>query len=412
MKGSEISPMFWRILWRLLHASRGRLLLAFIAVASGAAVCAALLNLDLDAGDKLAREFRVLGANVIVAPQRSTDAVPLMDAAAMAQINALRVPEIVAAAPYLYIAAQAEPPAASNVAQTGPAAQAGNVAASNAAQQPDKASGVPVIVAGTWFDQIASMNSWWKIQGQWVSGRDDSTHCMAGSEVAKTLGLSPGSALILRYGGREASLIVSGIATSGGSEDSQLFVSLEVAQSLAALGERIGLVQLSVRGSAPAIENVMKQLAQALPGLSVLPVRQLAATEGRLLERIRGLLLATVFLILLLTALGVLAAMAGLALERRRDVGLMKALGGSVQRVIGFFLAEAMVVGLAGGVLGCGAGMLLSQWMGARIFATSIAPRLIVLPVILILMVAVSLAGALPLGLLGRVRPAEILRGE
>ena len=393
--------MFWRILWRLLHASRGRLLLAFIAVASGAAVCAALLNLDLDAGDKLAREFRVLGANVIVAPQRSTDAVPLMDAGAMAQINALRVPEIVAAAPYLYIAAQA-----------GPAAQAGNVAAGNAAQQADKASGVPVIVAGTWFDQIARLNSWWKIEGQWVPGRNDSTHCMAGSEVAKTLGLSPGSALILRYGGREASLIVSGIATSGGSEDSQLFVSLEVAQNLAALGGRIGLVQLSVRGSAPAIENIMKQLAQALPGLSVLPVRQLAATEGRLLERIRGLLLATVFLILLLTALGVLAAMAGLALERRRDVGLMKALGGSVQRVIGFFLAEAMVVGLAGGVLGCGAGMLLSQWMGARIFATSIAPRLIVLPVILILMVAVSLAGALPLGLLGRVRPAEILRGE
>src|SRR3984893_10494698 len=153
MKGGEISPMFWRILWRLLHASRGRLLLAFIAVASGAAVCAALLNLDLDAGDKLAREFRVLGANVIVAPQRSTDAVPLMDAAAMAQINALRVPEIVAAAPYLYIAAQADPPAASNVAQ------AGNVAAGNAAHQADKASGIPVIVAGTWFDQIARLNS-------------------------------------------------------------------------------------------------------------------------------------------------------------------------------------------------------------------------------------------------------------
>jgi putative ABC transport system permease protein len=156
----------------------------------------------------------------------------------------------------------------------------------------------------------------------------------------------------------------------------------------------------------------MKQFAQALPGLNVLPVRQLAAAEGRLLERIRGLLLATVFLILLLTVLGVLAAMAGSALERRRDVGLMKALGGSVQRVIGFFLAEAIVVGLAGGAIGCGAGMLLSKWMGVRVFATSIALRPIVLPVTLMLMVAVSLAGALPLGLLSRVRPAEILRGE
>jgi hypothetical protein len=58
--------MFWRILWRLLYASRGRLALALIAVISGAAVSAALLNLDLDATDKFTREFRVFGANVVV----------------------------------------------------------------------------------------------------------------------------------------------------------------------------------------------------------------------------------------------------------------------------------------------------------------------------------------------------------
>ena len=55
-------------------ASRGRWLLALVAVTSGAAVCAALLNLDLDAGDKLTREFRTLGANVVVSPQQSGDA--------------------------------------------------------------------------------------------------------------------------------------------------------------------------------------------------------------------------------------------------------------------------------------------------------------------------------------------------
>jgi putative ABC transport system permease protein len=143
-----------------------------------------------------------------------------------------------------------------------------------------------------------------------------------------------------------------------------------------------------------------------------LPVRQLAAAEGRLLERIRGLLFATIFLILVLSALGVLAAMAGLALERRRDVGLMKALGGSVRRVMRFFLAEATAVGIVGGVIGWAAGMFLSEWIGRRVFAASITPRLIVLPVTIALMIGVSLAGALPLRLLGRVRPAEILRGE
>jgi putative ABC transport system permease protein len=144
----------------------------------------------------------------------------------------------------------------------------------------------------------------------------------------------------------------------------------------------------------------------------VRPVRQIAEAEGRLLERIRGLIFATVFLILTLTSLGVLAAMAGLAMERRRDVGLMKALGGSVRTIMRFFLAEATAIGFAGGLLGFAAGMVLSEWVGQRVFSVSVTPRLIVLPATLALMVLVALAGALPLRLLGRVRPSEILRGE
>ena len=142
------------------------------------------------------------------------------------------------------------------------------------------------------------------------------------------------------------------------------------------------------------------------------PLRQIAEAEGRLLARIRGLLFGTVALILVLTAMGVLAAMAGLALERRRDVGLMKALGGSVRRIMRFFLAEATAIALVGCILGCIIGMVLSEWIGQRVFSVSITPRLIVAPATLALMVIVSLVGALPLRLLGRVHPSEILRGE
>ena len=99
--------MFWRILWRLLYASRARLVLALIAVASGAAVCTALLNLDLDATDKLTREFRVLGANVVVAAPQTGDATATLGAGSMRQIEELRLPGVVAAAPYLYLSAEA-----------------------------------------------------------------------------------------------------------------------------------------------------------------------------------------------------------------------------------------------------------------------------------------------------------------
>src|SRR6185437_2902404 len=131
--------MFWRILWRLLCTSRGRLALAILAVASGATVCAALMNLDLDAGEKLTREFRSLGANIVISPAQAGDTAQTMDAAVMDKIGALHVPAVTGAAPYLYI-----------VAEAGPRGEA-----------------VPVIVAGTWFDQVALMNSWWKVDGSW-----------------------------------------------------------------------------------------------------------------------------------------------------------------------------------------------------------------------------------------------------
>jgi putative ABC transport system permease protein len=287
---------------------------------------------------------------------------------------------LVAAAPYLYVAA-------------------------NAGTQ-------PVILAGTWFDQVAKMNSWWKVDGAWVTSRDDSSYCLVGQAAARQFGLAPGSHIDLRAGERNVSLTVSGIITAGGDEDSQIITSLHLAQNLAGLPGRVSLVQLSVSGTPPEIEGFTSRLADALPGLDVRPVRKLAAAEGSILGRIRGMIFWTITLILILTTLGVLASMAALAMERSRDVGLMKALGGSVQRIMRLFLAEAAALGVLGGTIGFAIGVVLARWIGGRVFGVAISPRLAVFPATIILAVAVALLGALPLRLLGRVRPAEILRGE
>ena len=372
--------MFLRILWKLLGASRGRLAVALIALTSGAAVCSALLNVNLDAERKLTQEFRTLGANVVIAPPAGGSEAALADAAVLDRIAALRVPQIVATAPYLYVAA-------------------------NSGTQ-------PVILAGTWFDQVAKMNSWWKLEGGWVSSRDDHEHCLVGFTAARQLGLAPGSAVQLRSGDRNISLTVAGIVTTGGAEDNQILTNLDSAQALAGLSGRVSLVQLSVSGTPAEIEGVTRKLADNLSGLDVRPVRQIAAAEGTILGRIQGLIFWTIALILVLSMLGVLASMAALAMERRQDVGLMKALGGTVQRIMRLFLAEAGMLGAVGGLLGFLIGVVLARWIGERIFGVVISARFEVLPITVALTIGVALAGAFPLRLLGRVRPAEILRGE
>ena len=75
--------MFWRIEFRLLKASRGRLAVALLALSSGAAITAALLNLQLDASRKLTREFRAFGANVILSAPEEPSAPATARAAAI-----------------------------------------------------------------------------------------------------------------------------------------------------------------------------------------------------------------------------------------------------------------------------------------------------------------------------------------
>lgn len=400
--------MFGRMLWQLLRFSRARLAVAFATLITGAAVLSALISLQLDVTAKLTRAFRTLGANVVVAPRRApgqteNDAA-LMPESVWERVQGLRDPAVVAAAPYLYVVARA----------------------------PTSGGSQQVIVAGTSLENVRAMDSWWRVSGAWAntSGFAQAPRAMVGTNVARQFKLKPGDSLELWYPSQQAlstrpaeqtppgshspslHVEVVGIITAGGAEDNQILVALSLAQQLAGLPHRIGMVQLSVAGTAQQIQGFVSRLAAALPEQDVQPIRQFTAAEEQLLGRIRLLILATVALILILTVLGVLATMAALAMERGRDVGLMKAIGGPMRRVLRLFLVEVGILGGLGGLCGYGLGIGLAEWLGRRVFGTGISVRLEVLPLTVLLMLGAALAGALPLRLLSRVSPAVILRGE
>jgi putative ABC transport system permease protein len=380
--------MFWRLVFQLLRGNRGRLAVAILAIVSGAAVVSALLNLDLGVQNKLTQEFRALGANVVISPatgasiQNSTAPPSLMrEDAVLPSLQRLQSSEVAALAPYLYVVARAQ--------------------------------ATPVVVAGTWLDQAQNLEPTWKLEGNWISSREDDSQCLIGRAVARQFRLAPGRALKIEYMDRFAECTVAGIVDAGGTEDDQVFASLRTVQSLANLQGQIALVQISVSGAAKTVADYTARVANALPtGVQVRPIRQVTEAEGALLSRIQLLIISMVLLILILTALCVLGTMAALAMERRKDVGLMKSLGGSISRIVGIFLAEVGVLGAAGGLLGAAIGVALSYWMGLRVFGTGISPRWEIFPVTVALMVAVAMAGALPLRALGNVKPAVILRGE
>ena len=165
-------------------------------------------------------------------------------------------------------------------------------------------------------------------------------------------------------------------------------------------------------GTPASIDRFIALLKQRITEASVRPIRQFTEGEAKIYNRISGLLTATVGIVLLLTALCVMAAMTNVAMERKMDVGLMKAIGGATRRVLRLFLAEAALLGLAGGLLGAAVGIFLSIGLGKAVFGVAAQPRLIVYPVAVGLTVLVAILSAFPLRRLANLRPASVFRGE
>jgi putative ABC transport system permease protein len=375
--------MFWRLVRRLFAAQRGRLLVILLALGASAALTAALLNLQVDARDRLTKEFRVFGANIIVAPRdtKSSAGVVTLNESTVDEVR-YSLPPLASADSYLYLVAA--------------------VSAASSAQP------VNAVIAGKRTERINQS----PLKSATASPRDNTNICLVGAKAAEQLHLQPRDPLSLKNENREEACTSEIADSRGDAQDSQIVVSLDAAQRLAALPNKVSLIQVSVPGTPRQIRDYIAVLAQNIPDADIHGLRQFTEAEAKIYTRVSGLLTATTALVLALTGLCVMAAMTNVAMERKNDVGLMKAIGGATRRVLRLFLAEAALLGLAGGIVGAAAGLLLSIWLGKTVFGVAARPRLIVYPVSVVLTILVAIVSSYPLRRLANISPASVFRGE
>jgi len=391
MAGSRATnkAMFWRIIRRLLGANRGRLFVILLGLGAGAAVTAALLNLQVDAKRRLTTEFRAFGPNVLILPKGSSAASSETLPESTVHLVPVNLPSgRVAVSSTLYMVASVFVP------QSGKSLSA-VVAGSN----PLAFQTASVLSSSS---PEASLNEPTPSPGPL---------CVAGARVAKQMGFQQDTELVLASGESRESCRVASFRQTGGPEDDRVEIGLRAAQRLANLPDRISAIELIVPGTPGEIQSYIADLQRLLPNVDVRPIRQFTEGEAKIYNRISGLLTATVAIVLLLTGLCVMAAMTNVAMERKVDVGLMKAIGGSMRRVLRLFLAEAALLGLAGGIIGAAAGIFLSIGLGKAVFGVAARPRLIVYPVAVGLTVIVAILSAFPLRRLAGIRPASVFRG-
>ena len=376
--------MFWRIVRRLFVAQRGRLLVILSALGASAALTAALLNLQVDARDRLTKEFRIFGANIIVAPRNSKSsavAAVTLDESVVEKVRQ-SLPPHASADSYLYLVAR--------------------VSSANSSEP------LNAVIAGKRSELIDQS----ALKSAIVTPRDNTNFCVVGTQAAQQLHLQPADQLTLQNNKAEETCVSEIADAHGDAQDSQIVVNLDAAQRLASLPGEVSLIQVSVPGTPREIREYIATLAQKIPAADVHGLRQFTDAEAKIYTRVSGLLTATTALVLALTGLCVMAAMTNVAMERKNDVGLMKAIGGATRRVVRLFLAEAALLGLAGGIVGAAAGLLLSIWLGKTVFGVAARPRLIVYPVSVALTILVAIVSSYPLRRLANISPASVFRGE
>src|SRR5262249_2439534 len=128
----------------------------------------------------------------------------------------------------------------------------------------------------------------------------------------------------------------------------------------------------------PYVSSIALQIQQVLPGADVRVIRRVAEGEGHILTRVRTLLWLVTFAALLAAPLAVGASSAASVIERRTEIGLMKALGAG-SGTIGFLLAaEQLLLALVGGAIGYALGFILARLVGQKIFGAPPEPSLLV----------------------------------
>jgi len=410
----------------------------------GMAVATAALSVSLDVGDRLAQEFRSLGANLLVTPE--ADSLPLeiggvdyrpANAGAYlpeADLGKLKTIfwrfNIMAFAPILEV-----PVTVSAVRNDTPIETPGNFTLIGT--WADK--NVPVPDGTTYETGIAKTNPWWQVEGKWFD--DSSKQCVVGAAFARRFGLRAGDQLkvVATPGGGQAielPLRVVGILSTGGPEDDGIVAPLGIAQVLAEKPGQYRRLYVSALTKpedafarrdpktmtpadfdtwycTPYISSIALQISEELRGTDVRVVRRVAEGEGNVLTRVRLLLWLVTFASLLAAALAVGASAAASVIERRTEIGLMKALGANSMIVGVLLAAEQLLLAIVGGGIGYAVGVILARILGERIFGFTPAPKLFVLLVILGLAAIITLLGsAFPLRKASRYDPAPILRGE
>lgn len=429
--------MFFRMLKGAILRQKGKMLMIAFTIALGASLATAMLNVMLDVGDKVNQELKTYGANITVVPKEASVIENLYDIEGdtPAQSAHLREDELGNIKTIFW---------AFNIVDFAPFV---NTEA--------QLNGNDVKVVGSWFNHhmdlptgesldagITSLRSWWDVtEGEWLDEQtaEDASSAMIGAVLAEQQNIHVGDTITLKTDKAAKDLTVVGVFDAGGDEDEAIYAPMDLVQELSGTDGLIDSIEVSAlttpdnelaRKAAKNpealsvaqyetwyctayVSSICYQIQEVITDSVASPVRQVAESEGSILDKTQLLMILITILSLVGAALGISNLVTASVMERSSEIGLLKAIGAYDRSISFIVLTEIIITAIIGGIAGYFLGFGFAQIIGKTVFSSAIQMRPMVIPLVAVLVVLVTLAGSIPaVRMLLKLRPAEVLHGR
>ena len=429
--------MFLRMVRGTFKRQWKKMLMIALTVALGASIATAMLNVMLDVGDKINEELKTYGSNITVVPQSEAVISKLYEVDDDVRSDYLKEERLNELLTIFW---------ANNITDFAPETDA-----------TVKLDGGDVKLVGSWFNHhlefvkkgttyqrdtgIINLRSWWDIKsGKWLDEEslDGSNYAMIGEELAKANNISVGDSITVKYEKNSTELTVVGIYEAGDDEDEYIYTTLSAVQTLTGTEGLVKKAEVSAITSpddelavkaarnpslltgdeydlwycTAYVSSICFQIQEAIPEASATAVRQIADSEGKILEKTELLMSLITLMSMIGATLGISNLVTSGVMERSQELALLKAIGAKNGQITRLVLTETIITSIFGAIAGYFMGYAFAQIIGQTVFSSSIDMSGMVAFIVSVLIIAVTFVGSIPaIRMVLRLRPSEVLHG-
>ena len=379
--------MYFRMITASLIRRRSRMLVALLSIAIGATILSGLVTIYYDVPRQMGAQFRNYGANMIFTPSDGS----FTQADIEDGRSYIESADIVGVTPYRYESVRIHE--------------------------------LPVMAAGTDLTQAKLTSPYWSVEGEYPSGTGS---LLLGASLSEQFRLFVGDTVTVSYtpefDGRSEDetildntidLTVAGVLETGGPEEDYVYLQLSDLEQLTGKSGEIDIAELSISANSDKLRSYAEKISSSVQALDARLVKRVTESETTVLTKLQALVLLVTVVVLALTMICVATTMTAVVTERRREIGLRKAIGASNGGIIKEFMGEGMLLGGLGGIIGSVLGFIFAQQVSVHVFSSSITFMPLIVPVTILVSVAVTgVSCLLPIRSATQIDPALVLKGE